>query len=178
VAASRFLFESRRLGYREFIPDDAHHIYLLNSDPEVLRYTGDAPFTSEEEARDFIFGYSKYQDDGYGRWSVVCRADQKFLGWCGLSRVGEDIDLGYRFFQSAWGQGFATEAARACIAFGFRQLGLTRIIARALPENVASWKVLEKVGMTFTGFGQCKGLDGARIYEISREGDLCENTGV
>lgn len=178
MAASRFLFESRRLGYREFIPDDAHDLYLLNSDPEVIRHTGDAPFHSEEEARAFILGYSNYQDDGFGRWSVVRRVDQQYLGWCGLNRIGEDIDLGYRFFQSVWGRGYATEAAQACISFGFGQLGISRIIARALPENIASWKVLEKVGMNFAGFGQCKGLDGARIYEISREGDLCENTGV
>lgn len=166
--SASFLFESARLGYREFSPDDASDLFRLNSDPEVIRYTGDPPFSSEEEARAFILGYDRYRRDGYGRWSVVSKETFKLLGWCGLNRIDGDIDLGYRFFRSAWGQGFATEAARACLDFGFNQLGMSRIIARALPENIASWKVLEKVGMTFTGFGSCKGLKGARLYEILR----------
>ena len=104
-----------------------------------------------------------------GRWGVVNRQDEDFIGWCGLNNIDGEIDLGYRFFRSAWGQGFATEAARACIEYGFGTLRLSRIIARALPENIASWKVLEKVGMRFTGFGSCKGLEGAKIYEILRD---------
>lgn len=162
------LFESERLGYRKFSPDDAAELFRLNSDPEVIRYTGDLPFASEQDARAFVQGYDRYRKDGFGRWSVIDRSSHEFLGWCGLNRIDADVDLGYRFFRSAWGRGYATEAARACLDYGFDRLGLSRIIARALPENVASWKVLEKVGMTFTGFGSCKGLDGARVYEIHR----------
>ena len=165
-----FLFESPRLGYREFSPDDAGHIYRLNADPLVIRYTGDPPFNSEQEARDFILGYERYRNDGYGRWAVINKADREFIGWSGLNLLDGEIDLGYRFFRSVWGQGFATEAARACIDFGFNQLGMSRIIARALPENIASWKVLEKVGMRFTGLGHCKGLEGARLYELRKPG--------
>jgi len=161
-----YLFESPRLGFREFVPADAGDLYRLNSDAEVIRYTGDPPFSSEQEAHDFVLGYDRYRNDGFGRWAAINKSDQAFIGWSGLNRIGSDIDLGYRFFRSVWGQGFATEAARACLDFGFDQLGMSRIIARALPENVASWKVLEKVGMQFTGFGVCKGLEGARTYEI------------
>lgn len=166
---SGVLFESERLAFRELSPDDAAALYRLNADPEVIRYTGDPPFSSEEEARTFVLGYDRYRKHGYGRWGVVKRQDDDFLGWCGLNNIDGEIDLGYRFFRSAWGRGFATEAARACIEYGFGTLGLSRIIARALPENIASWKVLEKVGMRFTGFGSCKGLDGAKIYEILRD---------
>lgn len=163
-----FLFESERLVYREFIPDDANVLYRLNADPEVIRYTGDPPFSSEEDARAFVLGYDRYRKHGYGRWGVISKQNQQFIGWAGLNRIDGEIDLGYRFFRSAWGQGYATESARACIEFGFDKLGLSHIIARALPENIASWKVLEKVGMQFTGFGQCKSLEGARLYEIRR----------
>jgi len=166
---SEVLFESERLAFRELSPDDAAALYRLNADPEVIRYTGDPPFSSEEEARTFVLGYDRYRKHGYGRWGVVNRLDDDFLGWCGLNNIDGEVDLGYRFFRSAWGQGFATEAARACIEYGFGTLGLSRIIARALPENIASWKVLEKVGMRFTGFGSCKGLEGAKIYEILRD---------
>ena len=165
---STFLFESERLGYRELIPDDAGHLYRLNVDPEVIRYTGDPSFSSEEEARAFVLGYDRYQKHGYGRWGVINKQDREFLGWAGLKLVDGEVDLSYRFFREVWSQGFATEAARACIQFGFTRLGMSRIVARALPENVASWKVLEKVGMQFIGFGECKGLEGARLYEISR----------
>jgi RimJ/RimL family protein N-acetyltransferase len=165
---SAFLFESERLGYREFIPDDAGVLYRLNADPEVIRYTGDPSFSSEEEARTFVLGYDRYRKHGYGRWGVINKQDHEFLGWAGLKLVDGEVDLGYRFFREVWCQGYATEAARACIQYGFTRLGMTRIIARALPENVASWKVLEKVGMKFIGFGECKGLEGARLYEIIR----------
>jgi ribosomal-protein-alanine N-acetyltransferase len=168
VAASSFLFETQRLGFREFSPNDSSDLYRLNSDSEVIRYTGDSPFASEQEAHNFVLGYDKYRIDGFGRWAVINKSNQEFLGWSGLNRIGAEIDLGYRFFRSAWGQGFATEAAQACLDYGFRRLGLSRIIARALPENIGSWRVLEKVGMKFTGFGNCKGLEGARLYEITQ----------
>ncbi len=170
MAGPDYLFESTRLGLREFSPDNAVHIYRLNADPLVIRYTGDPPFDSVQEASDFIRGYERYRNDGYGRWAVINKADNDFIGWSGLNLLDGEIDLGYRFFRSVWGQGFATEAARACIDYGFNRLGMTRIIARALPDNIASWKVLEKVGMRFTGFGQCKGLEGARLYEIIKPG--------
>lgn len=163
-----FLFESERLQYREFRPGDAAVLYVLNADPEVIRYTGDPPFASEEDARKFVLGYDRYRKHGYGRWAAIRKEDQQFIGWAGLNLIDEEVDLGYRFFRSVWGQGYATEAARACLDFGFGTLGMTRIIARALPENIASWKVLEKIGMRFTGFGECKGLEGARHYKILR----------
>jgi RimJ/RimL family protein N-acetyltransferase len=165
---SAYLFTSERLGFREFEPNDGEVLYRLNSDPEVSRYTGDPPFADVGEARAFILGYELYRLHGYGRWAVIQRQDQAFLGWAGLNLIDDEVDLGYRFFRSFWGQGFATEAAHACIEYGFGKLNLSRIIARALPENVASLKVLEKVGLKFIGQGTCKGLDGARVYEILR----------
>jgi len=165
---SAFLFTSERLGYREFEPHDGEVLYRLNSDPEVIRYTGDPPFADIDEARAFILGYERYRLHGYGRWAVIHKSDQAFLGWAGLNLIDDEVDLGYRFFRSFWGQGFATEAARACIEYGFGKLNLSHIIARSLPENVASLKVLEKVGMQFKGQGTCKGLEGARVYEIFR----------
>jgi ribosomal-protein-alanine N-acetyltransferase len=174
VAASSFLFETQRLGFREFSPNDSVDLFRLNSDPDVIRFTGDPPFASEQEAHNFVLGYDKYKIDGFGRWAVINKSNQEFLGWSGLNRIDAnadadaEVDLGYRFFRSAWGQGFATEAAQACLDYGFRHLGLSRIIARALPENIGSWRVLEKVGMKFTGIGTCKGLEGARLYEITQ----------
>lgn len=103
---------------------------------------------------------------GHGRWMVARKETGEALGWCGLKNEDGVIDLGYRFFRSAWGKGYATEAAQACIDYGFDKLNMPRITGRVLPDNIASCRVLEKVGMTFTGFGGCNGYEGARIYTI------------
>jgi RimJ/RimL family protein N-acetyltransferase len=77
----------------------------------------------------------------------------EFIGWCGLKYRPEldEIDLGYRFMKSAWGKGYATEAAMASIKYGFEQLGMRKIVGRAMPGNLGSIKVLEKCGMKFIG---------------------------
>ena len=89
----------------------------------------------------------------HGRWAVLVKPDLQFIGWCGLKARPErdEIDLGYRFIKDAWGKGYATEAAFACLKYGFEQLGLKRIVGRAMPQNVASLRVLEKCGMQYIG---------------------------
>jgi ribosomal-protein-alanine N-acetyltransferase len=84
----------------------------------------------------------------HGRWAVHQKSNLEFIGWCGLKCRPErnEIDLGYRFMKKFWGKGYATEAAFACIQYGFNRLNLQQIIGRALPGNVASIKVLENAG--------------------------------
>ncbi len=131
------------------IATDAEHAFALNNDPEVLRYTGDDPFASVEEARAFLVAYPAYRQDGFGRWAVELH-DGTWLGWCGLRRQADGaVDLGYRFLRAYWGQGYATEAGLACLAWGFEQAGLAEIIGRVAKDNQASIRVLEKVGMHF-----------------------------
>ena len=144
-----FLLETPRLRLREMIADDADHAFALNNDPEVLRYTGDDPFATVEEARDFLVAYPAYKRDGFGRWAVELH-DGTWLGWCGLRRqVDGTVDLGYRLLRAHWGQGYATEAGRACIDLGFTRFGLDTIIARVVRANVGSVRVLEKLGMHY-----------------------------
>lgn len=148
-----FLIETKRLRLQELTPDDAQHFYDLNADPEVVKYTGDPPFESVESARSFLENYDQYQKYGYGRWAVLLKETGEFLGWCGLKYLPEsnETDLGYRFFQKHWGKGYATEAALACVEYGFKNLGLTRIVGRVMKANSASVKVLEKTGLRFAG---------------------------
>jgi RimJ/RimL family protein N-acetyltransferase len=136
---------------REFREEDAEGMYELNNDPDVIRYTGDPPFSSVEAARDFIRQYAGYNKFGTGRLSVFLKGTDQYLGWCGLKYdpASSETDVGFRLIKKFWNNGYATEAALKSIEHGFNDLGLTKIIGRAMQENVASIRVLEKTGMTF-----------------------------
>jgi len=158
-----------RLSLREFMISDAENLFLLNSDPKVIRYTGDPPFTSVLEAEEFIRNYSEYNINGFGRWAVILRDSNRFIGWCGL-KLNEDnmVDLGFRFFKKDWGKGYATEAAIASLEYGFNNLNIDLIMGRAAIENSASIKVLEKLKMSFWKNDICHGIDNSAYYTISR----------
>lgn len=145
------ILETPRLYLREMTPEDAEVAYILNLDPEVLRYTGDDPFESIEEAKTFLENYSSYHTYGFGRWGVILKETGEYLGWCGLKYTPEldEFDIGYRLMKQFWGKGYATEAAEACLEFGFTQFNMKTIVGRAMPANVASVRVLEKIGLTF-----------------------------
>lgn len=163
------LFSTERLHLREMVPDDAGNAFLLNSDPEVVRYTGDGPFDSIKATRDFLAAYPDYRLHGFGRWAVVRQADGAWLGWCGLKRhPNGEVDLGYRLLREHWGQGYATEAGRACLERGFTHHGLDRMIGRVVRENLASVRVLEKLGMTYWKTERCERDPEALIYRIDR----------
>ena len=161
--------ETPRLILREFDVSDADKMYLLNLDPEVIRFTGDKPFASVKSARDFLAGYQDYRKNGFGRWAVILKKGNGFIGWCGLKRNEEGfVDLGFRFFKSVWNRGFATESAEACIEYGFSRLSLSEIIGRVARDNRASVRVLEKLNMTFWKTGACEGIPDALYYRITR----------
>jgi ribosomal-protein-alanine N-acetyltransferase len=165
-----FRLTTERLLLREMTADDAHHAFLLNSDPEVVRHTGDGPFASVEAARTFLAAYPDYRLHGFGRWAVVRQEDGQWLGWCGLKRhPNGDVDLGYRLLRAHWGQGYATEAGKACLEVGFGQFELATIIGRVARENSASIRVLEKLGMRYWKTDVCEHDPEALIYRIDRK---------
>jgi [ribosomal protein S5]-alanine N-acetyltransferase len=159
-----------RLVIREMTPEDAERVFDLNSDPEVIRYTGDPPFKSVDEARSFLESYDHYRLYGFGRWAVELKDDGAFIGWCGLKYSPEidENDLGYRLMKRYWGQGFATEAARACLDLGFSRFSMQVIVGRTMPENIGSNRILEKLGMVYQRNSLCEGHN-ALIYTISAE---------
>ncbi len=165
------VIETERLILREFQLTDAEFLYELNADPEVIQFTGDPAFASVQEAADLIKNYDQYKLYGYGRWSVITKEGNQFIGWCGLKNHPKEgfIDLGYRLFKSAWGNGYATEAAKACLEYGHYELGMKEIVARVLPENKASIRVIEKIGMTYFKTGTCgHDHDNALYYKSLR----------
>lgn len=163
------LFSTERLYLREFDAIDAPSLYALNSDPDVLRYTGDSAFLNIAAAEAFLNDYDYYQQHGYGRWAVILKRDERFIGYSGL-RLDEktgDVDLGFRFFTEYWAKGYATEAGSASLRLGFENFGLERIIGRSMRENRASISVLQKLGMEFSEVREEAGVLWL-IYSIDR----------
>lgn len=140
--------ETARLRLRHIEPSDAPGFLALCQDPQVLRYTGVEPMQSLDEAHGFVGSLiERYARDGFGRWAVERRDDGEFLGWCGLRPVeGEGVDLGFWLLRRYWGQGYATEAARACVPLAFDAWRLPYLIGRAVSQNLASCTVLERLG--------------------------------
>jgi ribosomal-protein-alanine N-acetyltransferase len=163
------ILETQRCYLRELLVDDARDFYELNADPEVIKYTGDKPFGSINEAKVFLGNYNQYALYGYGRWAVIDKTTNEFLGWCGLkySPDLDEVDLGFRFFRKYWNQGYATETAKACVAYGFNHLNLDKIVGRAMEANIGSVKVLEKTGMSFVGKFEFELHPGA-LYQIEK----------
>jgi RimJ/RimL family protein N-acetyltransferase len=162
------IVETNRLLLRELNVDDSKNFYELNLNPNVIKFTGDKSFENIEEAEDFLKQYKDYEINGFGRWAVLDKLNNEFLGWCGLRYVEEikETDIGFRFFEKHWNKGFATESASACLKYGFEKLNLKTIIGRAMAENIASIKVLEKIGLKYEkefDFEKHKGL----IYRIT-----------
>jgi ribosomal-protein-alanine N-acetyltransferase len=154
-----YLLETDRLRFRNMNPDDAAAMFLLNSDPEVVQFTGDGAFESVEATKEFLEKYQDvYRNFGYGRMIVELKTTEErrhgeIIGWCGLKFHPDKnvTDVGYRFYKKYWGNGYASESAMACIDYGFSILKLKSIVAHARKENSASLRVLEKCGMKITG---------------------------
>jgi RimJ/RimL family protein N-acetyltransferase len=173
--AGRNILETERLLLREFDEGDAASFYLLGSDPAVIRYTSDpgGGLTSIEHALE-VLRYrplADYQKYGYGRWACVLKASGEVIGFAGLKYLADshEVDIGFRLLPAYWGQGLATEACRAVLDYGRTRLGLQRIIGLVDPENVASVRVLEKLGLTLTGQVEEQGKYFAK-YVIEAQG--------
>ncbi|MEM6517157.1 MAG: GNAT family N-acetyltransferase [Bacteroidota bacterium] len=146
--------ETERFYLREFILNDAEHFFNMNNDEDVIRFTSDKPFESLEVARNFLNNYDAYKKHGMGRWAVCLKSSGKFLGWCGLKyHANKDIvEIGYRFYQKHWGNGYATEACKACINYGFENLNLKTIYAHSHINNLNSHRVVVKCELSFVKF--------------------------
>ncbi len=141
-----------RLYLRQFTLEDAPLILQLNT-PNVLKYVHERLPNDLEDARQIIktIIIPQYELYNLGRFAVYVKEDNRFVGWCGLKFLKEEneIDLGYRFMEKEWGKGFATEAAKAVLHWGFDERKLQTIIGRTHIDNIASQKILLKIGMQY-----------------------------
>jgi len=149
--------ETDRLILREILLSDKNGMYELDTDPLVHKYLGNQPVVSMEQTEEAIeFIRKQYLDNGTGRLAVIKKDTNEFIGWAGLKLVRGSYnnhtnyyEVGYRFIQRHWGKGYATEAARASLDYGFVELRLNEIYAIADAGNTASRVVLEKIGLRY-----------------------------
>jgi [ribosomal protein S5]-alanine N-acetyltransferase len=144
-----------RLRLRPFDDADANDLFALHSSAYVLRYWDAPPWSERVRAERFITACRQMAEGGTGARLAVDRdCDGAFIGWCSLNRWNPDYrsaSLGYCFDDAAWGHGYATEAARALLRWAFDTLDLNRVQAETDTRNVASARVLEKLGFVREG---------------------------
>lgn len=170
----RLILETPRMLLREFDEGDAGVFYVLGSDPAIIRFTGDPAggLRSVEHAAEILRSHplADYKLHGFGRWACVLKETVAVIGFAGLKRLPEleEVDIGYRFIPAHWGAGLATEAARAVLEYGFGTLRLRRVIGLVDPENVASVRILTKLGLRPDGSVDFAGKRASR-YAIEAE---------
>jgi Acetyltransferases, including N-acetylases of ribosomal proteins len=166
------MIKTDRLILRAFTLDDLDSLFSIFSDPDVVRYLGYGTSPSRLETQAILNSYfAHWQKRGFGRWGLVCKQSGQLIGYCGL-RWRDHLDspeIVYLLAKEFWGKGLATEAARACLRYGFERLGFERIIAVTRPENVASQRVMEKIGMGYEGTTRLDDMD-LVVYAIWRKG--------
>ena len=146
------VLQTPRLYLRRFTEADAPLLLQLNSNPEVLKYLHEPLLKTEEQALQVLQNIILPQyKNNLGRWAIHLKSTNEFIGWCGLKYLvdTDEIDLGYRLMQQFWGNGYAYEAAKHTMDYGFNQLHLKTIVGRAHVENTGSLKILQKLGMQF-----------------------------
>lgn len=158
------MLETRRLRLRRLRPSDAPALIALDSDEHVMRYIGSRGGTPEQivaRVRERI----AMDGAALGWWLVEDKADATFHGIAGLLKMpeGPDVELAYRFAQSAWGRGIATETAAALTEHAFSTASLSQVVAVTFPENTPSQRVLEKVGFVADGMTDYKEFRVARF---------------
>ena len=145
------VLETERLILRHLTLDDVDSIFAVIGDPETMKFYPQT-FTREDAVRWVTRSQERYRSDGYGLFAVVLKSVSEVIGDCGLMRQeveGESmLEVGYHFRRDRWGHGYATEAARMCMTYAFRDLAARKVISLIVPENLPSRRVAERNGMT------------------------------
>jgi len=144
--------DTERLIMRDWRDSDLAPWAEMNADPRVREFLG--PLLTFEQASAWALDFQDGLDrHGFGFWALEVRASGEFIGFTGLDAVGDQmpfsgIELGWRLARPAWGHGYATEAARAALRYGFDVLGLPEVVAVTMARNLRSQAVMRRIGMT------------------------------
>nr|WP_281257886.1 GNAT family N-acetyltransferase [Litoreibacter ponti] len=155
-----------------YAPEHAAQLNVMSSDPEVMRYLGDVETMAETEAY-IAKAQMRWQKYGFGWWSVFLRDSDTLVGAACLQHLAHEesapLEIGWRLVPAFHGKGFATEAGRAAMEYGFQQVGVDYLVSVAHRDNLASQKVMERLGMTYRGLETHYG-ESCAVYEITRPG--------
>lgn len=150
----KIILETPRLILRHQVLTDLDDLWSLYCDPEITKYIPDAPRTREEAKEELEWhmnGHPKHPQ--LGLWATIHKESGKFIGRCGLLpwtiEDRQEVEVAYTIARAHWGQGLGTEAAQAILEYGFGKLNLSRLVSLIEPENVASQRVAEKIGMLY-----------------------------
>lgn len=144
--------ETPRLRLRRFTIDDLDELYRIYSHPDLSKYIqNDKPLTWEQTKAAIKSMTENWEKYHFGVWAVIYKEHDKLIGHCGLKFLENtlEVQIGYLLLKSYWGRGLGTEAASAVLKYGFEVANLPQIVAVAKPENIASRRVLEKVGLKY-----------------------------
>lgn len=168
--------KTKRLILRKLEETDVERMFLLDSNPEVMKYIGVPVLTELHESLNVIrMIRNQYDENGTGRLAVIEKESGLLIGWSGLKLLTEEtngyknvLDLGYRYLPESWGKGYAMEAARASLDLGFIEMKADVIYAYAHCENEGSNHILTKLGFEKTSeFEEPDGI--CNWYELKRE---------
>ncbi len=162
--------ETAQLRYRPFTLEDAKAYAPLVQRADVLRYTGEKPAADLAAVEEILRTrpLADYQTYGYGRMACIEKTSGILVGFCGLKFLPEFglADIGYRFVPEVWGRGYASESATFFVRYGLETLKLPSVIGFAMPENIASIKVLEKCGLRYVKDFTMPELEGTlKLYQ-------------
>lgn len=149
------ILESERLILREIVETDADAVFAIRGDYEVTKYNSGAAYVSRDQARNLIAGIRLDYEAGESiRWGITVKGDDTLVGMCGFNywnRQDHRASIGYDLLRKRWGQGIMPETLRVILEFGFRHMNLNRIEADTSLHNLASVRVLEKLGFRQEG---------------------------
>jgi len=141
-----------RLSLRHLYPTDAEVLHRIYQGEDVLRYFPNPNPPPLEKVQRFVTAQQVHWETyGYGNWGILVDGEPEIIGWAGLQFLPKrnETEVGFLLDRRCWGMGYATEAARASLQFGFERFNLDHIIALVHPENIASRHVIEKIGMIY-----------------------------
>lgn len=153
---TEYIFNSERLGFREWSEEDLNEFAKMNADPEVMEYFL-KPLTIPETEEFFERLQNHFKKHGYNYFATEILETGEFIGFIGLARQEYEseftpaVDIGWRLKKSAWGKGYATEGARKCLEYAFRELNLDEVISTCTEKNARSENVMKKIGMVKKG---------------------------
>lgn len=159
--------ETDRLIIRSFDQSDIEDYAAIVSDPRVTRYLNSSDPHSYEEASEYVnWVIEEESKTGIVRYAVTLKESGKLIGFCGFKQIGDGVDFGWRYGYGYWGNGYGSEAAKAVFDYGNKVLKLENVFCVAMVENVASVKIIQKLGFKDHVYGEALGKRTVKYFNL------------